>query len=190
MLRTTRSLSLFQRIPLRRFTTRPAPNSYSLKQALIVGVNKYNDSPLWCSIQDARSVEDKLKRMGFETTLLEDPSDSQLYESLMHFGVKRKPNDLAVFYFSGHGCEIQQENFLLASETPDQEWKPQFGKKAVVKMSLALELLALKAFNSQTLVILDTCRCNAFPAQAVKSGTVFSGIKNKVIRLLLVFLIF
>lgn len=72
------------------------------KEALVVGVKDYINSPLRNTLNDANDVSAKLKGMGFRVELSLDPTLKDFNKAQDRFESRLGPGVLALFYFSGH----------------------------------------------------------------------------------------
>ena len=71
------------------------------RAALCIGVSKYASSPLQNSANDAADMADALRSLGFQTTLLLEPSLTQMIDGVEEFAAALKPGGTAVFFFAG-----------------------------------------------------------------------------------------
>lgn len=84
-----------------------------MKAALLIGVSEYESgfSRLPSATKDIKAVQRVLldPRMGgfqeTEVITLADPGSQEMREALEAFFADRKPDDLLLFYFSGHGVK-------------------------------------------------------------------------------------
>lgn len=84
-------------------------------KAVAIGVSDYDHWPkLPYAVRDATEVADKLRQMGFETTLVLDPTSEQLKKTLagLAYEMGTEPDRALLLYFAGHG-----ENETLADKT-------------------------------------------------------------------------
>src|SRR4051812_32265669 len=81
--------------------------------ALIIGNNNYSMSPLQNAINDARLMDKALRAAGFKTILREDTTYTSMEESAAEFASLLGPDDTALFFYAGHGVQIENENFLV-----------------------------------------------------------------------------
>ena len=140
------------------------------RKALVIGINAYTSHPLSNCLNDASAVHEALERMGFTSTLILDCDIGTLLEGARSFVNSVMPDDIAFFYFAGHGVEaaIMQagkpttSNWLLAREVPESnEDLPRYALDA---HNLLAELEARGArFNA---LVLDCCRNNPLPQHA------------------------
>lgn len=148
--------------------------SFAARKALIIGNSSYSDSPLRNPVNDARAVENLLKNLGFQTTLKTNLDRRALESAIDAFVTSLNPVDEAVFYYSGHGAQIEGENFLipvgkvLVDET-DVKYDAVSANKATDKLSRA----------ALSIVILDACRDNPYKgARSANRGLVPMNIKS------------
>ena len=89
---------------------------YERKRALVIGINKYpRDSLLYC-VNDAKDLQTSLQRIGFDVSLGLDCNLNELYETVDIFLKSIQRNDLVLFYFAGHGKQMDDQNYLLPSD--------------------------------------------------------------------------
>ena len=85
------------------------------------------------------------------------------------FAARLGPNDLAFVHFSGHGVEIDGDNFLLPRDIP----KPQNNQKDTVKYEAIGLRRLISQFNSTgaraRVFVIDACRDNPFEQSGVRS---------------------
>lgn len=143
------------------------PANYSHRVALVIGNTRYLDKPLQNPGNDARMMRARLRDIGFTVLYHEDVKVGQIgdiYEQL-DATLQAKPGAAFVFYYAGHGTQIDGENFLPAVDAamtskfhmPSQSLDP----ARVIKISEA-------AKSAVRLIILDACRDN--PWQAAGRG--------------------
>src|SRR5262249_23383513 len=83
------------------------PLGNEARVALVVGIGNYSFNRLENPVNDAVDLGAALRRLGFETTVLIDPSRKQVYESLdtLERSLGR-PNSVGLFFFAGHGAQV------------------------------------------------------------------------------------
>lgn len=140
------------------------------RHALVIGIDDYTEVPaLMKARNDARAVHAALEAAGFEARLLLDSDGLTLFGALERFAARIEPGDEAVFFFAGHGVELNGENFLLPADIP----APNIGGDLLVRR-LALPVQeVLETMQGRgarlSLLILDACRDNPFPRQGTRS---------------------
>src|SRR5215469_7473410 len=127
--------------------------------ALIVGNSAYAKVPsLPNPAHDAQDVSAALTRLGFTVSTVTDADFDGMRRALLEFGRTARNADMAVFYFAGHGVEINSRNWLLPT---DAELKND-GDASTEAIGLQSAIQAVAAAKTLGLVILDACRNNPF----------------------------
>ena len=126
------------------------------KEALVVGVKNYASSPLRNTLNDAEDVAAKLKGMGFRVELSLDPTLKDFDKAQDTFESRLGPGVLAFYYFSGHGCEYQGDNYMCMKETPDNVDERRL-ERTSIQLGKLLEGIRNRG-AAFTVVILDACR--------------------------------
>ena len=85
--------------------------------ALVVGNDAYTDqSALRNAVNDARAVASALGEVGFAVTRVENADRARLTSALSAFAGSLRGDDVALFYFAGHGVQVDQENYLMPTD--------------------------------------------------------------------------
>lgn len=140
----------------------------SPRVALVIGNSGYQTSPLANPTNDAEDIADVLSQLDFDVTLLIDADFSEMSRAVSDFG-RELPGQggVALFYFAGHGMQVQGRNFLIPVES-DIQAEDEVPYKAI---DAGLVLSKMESAGSQTnILILDACRNNPF-ARSFRSGT-------------------
>ena len=142
----------------------PASGQAGRRVALVVGNDAYGtQTPLVNAVNDARSVASALGEVGFAVERLENATRAELATALADFGDSLRPEDVALFYFAGHGVQVGGVNYLIPTDYA--------GRSAS-----SLRLTALSAVDVQAMLgrarvamlVLDACRNN--PYRGVRGG--------------------
>jgi uncharacterized caspase-like protein len=135
--------------------------------ALVIGNGRYSDSPLRNPVNDASDVADKLRGLGFEVTLLTDAGQRKMERSIRDFGSKLARADIRLFYYAGHGIQVQGANYLIPV---DADVATEYDVKyEAVNANRVLDGMAA-AGNGVNILILDACRNNPF-ARSFRSAS-------------------
>ena len=81
--------------------------------ALVIGNGAYKEGPLRNPVNDARILKNVLMRAGFQVSLLENGNKRQMLKAVKDFGKKLRKSDVALFYFSGHGVQYMDRNWIF-----------------------------------------------------------------------------
>jgi uncharacterized caspase-like protein len=139
--------------------TAPAFAAPGGRYALVIGNSAYPDKPLKNPANDARDVARALERLGFDVQLKTDAKLREIEEAIGQFGAKLRRGGVGLFYYAGHGVQVQGVNYLvpigarLSSES-DVKYECVDAGRVLGKME--------DAGNELNLVILDACRNNPF----------------------------
>jgi uncharacterized caspase-like protein len=145
-----------------------APARAEKRVALVVGNNDYKNVPkLQKAVNDARTMGDTLKQLGFNVMVAENQSRQAFSETLLAFDAAVGPGDTAFFFYAGHGFEIAGQNFLLPTDVPAASaGQEELIRDASVLADRIIERLQNKNVRT-TILVLDACRNNPFE----RSGT-------------------
>lgn len=127
--------------------------------ALIIGNEAYPDSPLTNPVNDAQAVGDKLDRLGFGTLIHTDATHIEMEKGLKLFSSKLDSCDVALFFFAGHGMQIEGKNYLTAVDT-DFEGEID-AKHSSLPLDKVIETME-KGSNPTDIIMLDACRTNPY----------------------------
>ena len=136
--------------------------------ALVIGNNDYRNVPkLQKAVNDARTMGETLKQLGFTVMVAENQNRQQFSRSLLAFDNAVGPGDTAFFFYAGHGFEIAGQNYLLPTDVPAAtEGQEDLVRDASVLADRIVERLQNRQVRTSILVF-DACRNNPFE----RSGT-------------------
>jgi hypothetical protein len=133
-----------------------------IKKALCIGNAAYPGDPLINPSNDAESISRRLEALSFSCMLLKNASISQMDASIKAFSEELKDSDVGLFFFAGHGMQIDGENYLTAIDT--DFYDENAAKYSSHQLSRIIDVLE-KGTNSTSIVILDACRNNPYERQ-------------------------
>jgi hypothetical protein len=145
-----------------------APAQAEKRVALVIGNNDYKNVPkLQKAVNDARTMGDTLKQLGFSVMVAENQTRAAFSQTLLAFDAAVEPGDTAFFFYAGHGFEIAGQNFLLPTDVPAAgEGQEELVRDASILADRIIERLQNKKARTAILVF-DACRNNPFE----RSGT-------------------
>ena len=145
-----------------------APAQAEKRVALVIGNNDYKNVPkLQKAVNDARTMGDTLKQLGFSVMVAENQTRQAFSQTLLAFDAAVDPGDTAFFFYAGHGFEIAGQNFLLPTDVPAAgEGQEELVRDASVLADRIIERMQNKKVRTAILVF-DACRNNPFE----RSGT-------------------
>ena len=160
---TFRALILFAALAaatLARAEDKPALNGV----ALVIGQSKYEHiSPLPNPSNDARDMVGLLSDLGFDARSVSDRDAKKLKRDLERFVEDAEGADVAFLYYSGHGIEAGGENWLVPVDADLDSLDN--ADETLVALSNVMD--ELKATVPVAIVLLDACRTNPFPEDAL-----------------------
>jgi hypothetical protein len=131
--------------------------------ALVVGNANYRNVPkLKNSVRDAALVAKALRDVGFDVVEKTDVSRGGFEAAVKEAIGKAKGASTILFYFAGHGFQLNGRNYLVPTDAALKDRK----KIAEETMSLDDLIAQLSVRDRQTIVFLDACRDNPIPQSA------------------------
>lgn len=147
-----------------------APAHAEKRVALVIGNNDYRNVPrLQKAVNDARTMSDALKQLGFTVLFAENQTRAAFSETMLAFDKIVEPGDTAFFFFAGHGFEINGQNYLLptdiAAVTQGQEELIRDGAFAAERVISRLQTRGART----SIFVFDACRNNPFEATGTRA---------------------
>jgi len=129
------------------------------RTAIVIGNSNYLVGPLKNPANDAKAMTLQLKKMGFDVTTIIDAPRKVMVKSIRRWGQTLKKNDIGLFYYAGHGLQLNGQNYLVPIDAEiDSEENIEFES---VSLGEVLNQMG-SAKNSANIIILDACRNNPF----------------------------
>jgi hypothetical protein len=150
--------------------------------ALVIGNSDYNNSMVLKNpVNDANLMEGTLKSLGFNVVKLLNATKNDMMSAIRDFSAKLPENNVALFYYAGHGIQVNGQNFLIPTDAilnvPDDcKWE------AVSQTTVVEEFE--KVPDNINIVILDACRNNPFKSWdrgGVQSFRVMNAVTGTII---------
>src|ERR1700759_552210 len=145
------------------FLGQAVPAHAEKRVALVIGNNDYKNVPrLKTAVNDARTMGDTLKQLGFSVMVAKNLNRQQFSQTLLAFDNAVGPGDTAFFFYAGHGFEIAGQNYLLPIDVPAAtEGQEELVRDASVLADRIVERLQNRQVRTSILVF-DACRNNPF----------------------------
>ena len=135
--------------------------------ALVIGNSSYEASPLKNPANDAHVIAATLRRLGFEVDEKINLGYIPMHEAVENFGSKLSKGEVGLFYYAGHGMQVNGANYLIPVDARIND-ENEVRYKAV---DVGQVLAKMEQANSEVnIVILDACRDNPF-ARSFRSGS-------------------
>lgn len=154
--------------------------------ALVIGNRAYGGSdnltPLDNPINDATGMRRALEKAGFEVIYGENLDSEKMEDAIREFRRRLGPETAGLFYFSGHGIQVDGLNFLIPVGAPINS------KADVRNRALSADRILEEMEESRSplkIVVLDACRDSGPPGlksiarglaamQATPKGTIIA----------------
>lgn len=128
--------------------------------ALVIGNADYAEARnLKNPVHDAIDVSAKLSECGFTVATLLDCSHRKMEQALKEFKKALKDSDVGLFFFAGHGMQIDGNNYLAAVDT-DMTGEIE-AKHSSLPLNQVIDVME-RGPNASSIIILDACRNNPF----------------------------
>jgi hypothetical protein len=140
--------------------------------ALVIGNSAYASiGTLRNPVNDARAMNQALRSLGFEVTLLENASKAQIETGLRQFTQRLTPEAVSLVYYAGHGVQIGGRNYLIPVDARIETVASV--KAEAVDLDEVLAQIG-QGRSGTNIIILDACRDNPFtqPEMTVADGSV------------------
>jgi uncharacterized caspase-like protein/tetratricopeptide (TPR) repeat protein len=140
--------------------------------ALVIGNGRYANVPaLENPANDAADFARALRSVGFDVIEQNDASRETMTKALGDFSARLHGADVALFFYAGHGMQMNGENYLLPVDANIQT-AADLRFKTIVLADIQQEMESSGRVN---IIILDACRNNPFADRLAQSGRGVAG---------------
>ncbi len=128
--------------------------------ALVFGNSEYkNGTALKNPVNDANLIEATLKELNFEVLKHTNAGKAEMEKALVEFTQMLPSYNVALFYYAGHGIQVDGVNYLIPADAVIEE-KTSCKWEAISVSDIVSEFE--KYPDNINIVILDACRNNPF----------------------------
>jgi len=127
--------------------------------ALVIGNSAYGSGPLKNPVNDAADMAAALQKLGFKVVLKRNANLETMEEAIADFGNKLKRGGVGLFYYAGHGVQMNGINYLIPVNAKIN--KESDVRYRAIDAGQILDEMA-NANNGMNIVVLDACRDNPF----------------------------
>jgi len=126
--------------------------------AVVIGNNNYyGDAKLDNAINDANGMADVFTKLGYDVLFGQDTKIEDCTDILFKFENQLPKYDASIFYFAGHGFQLDGENYLAAVDCQVASPNKYHCSKTCITLTDVLGILK-KNSNKMNIVIIDACR--------------------------------
>ncbi len=149
--------------------------------ALVIGNSAYRHVPILANPRnDAADMAAKLKGLGFEVVSGSDLDLGGVRHSIRDFVNRLEGADMALFFYAGHGLQVNGENYLA----PVDAQLSSYIDLDFETVPINLILSAMERSTKINLVFLDACRDNPLAGNLSRSmGTRSSAVGRGLAKL-------
>jgi hypothetical protein len=128
--------------------------------ALVIGNSDYIAGPLLNPVNDARAMARVLRETNFEVLEYENVQNmADMKRAIREFGEKIQNGGVGLFYYAGHGIQINGKNYLIPVKA--EIYREEEVEYESVDVGFVLAQME-SAHNRMNIIILDACRNNPF----------------------------
>lgn len=131
----------------------------SSRHALVIGNAAYQSAPLKNPANDAYDMSRTLRALGFDVIHKENVGQKDMEKAIRDFGRRLRKGGVGLFYYAGHGMQVNGRNYLIPIDAEIYEEKDI--KYEAVDAGRILDEMHT-AGNNLNIVFLDACRSNPF----------------------------
>jgi len=153
--------------------------------ALVIGNAEYvHGGSLKNPVNDAVLMYQTLQNLGFEVNLLTNAELKDMQKSAIDFTNKVKDYDVALFYYAGHGVQVNGVNFLVPVDAKmDDELSAKYEAFDISDINYAFS----QNNDNLNIMILDACRDNPFRSWMRGGNTGFVAPGNQAAGTIIAF---
>jgi WD40 repeat protein len=138
------------------------PKSMKKKVALVIGNASYqHTNKLNNTVNDANEMASTLSQLGFDVIKITDGNYEQMKNAVYAFGDRVQDVDVSLFYYAGHGLEVEGTNYLVPVDADIQSALDV--KLKTIPLPGILRTIEVTNHEGLNMIILDACRNNPFP---------------------------
>ncbi len=127
------------------------------RTALVIGNGQYDVGQLKNPVNDATDMASTLQDRGFTVILKKNARQQEMEEAIRGFGRQLKRGGVGLFFYAGHGIQINGRNYLVPIGARIE--KETDAKYQAIDAEMVLDEMG-NAGNPMNIVILDACRDN------------------------------
>jgi len=148
-------------IEYKDYSAYSSKNTSEKRLALIIGNSNYNTAgqKLKNPVNDASLIASTLQELGFEVIINKDANKKNMENAIKEFSRKLPNYNVALFYYAGHGVQVDGNNYLIPVDAELKEKND--CKFEAVSVNFVVEEFE-KYPDNTNIVILDACRNNPF----------------------------
>ena len=156
-----------KRLEQQHYVKKATPEDKRRRIALVIGNGAYNRAALRNPVNDAKAMTKALTAAGFAVEQHLDVDLKQMNKAIRGFASKVTKGDVALFFYAGHGSEVNKKNYLIPVQEDIE------GSEEIASGSAEADSILAKIQSANpdlTIFVLDACRSNPYAATRGASG--------------------
>lgn len=127
--------------------------------AFVIGNNDYLEerAKLANAVNDATEISKVFERLGYDIISGYDCNTEMVCNLLAEYDSKINNYDASIFYFAGHGFQIDGENYLAAIDCPIENANQYICGRNSIRLTEITDIIK-KSTTSVNIIIIDACR--------------------------------
>ena len=140
-----------------------------VRLALVVGNSQYQAVPaLDNPSNDAADLAQALRGAGFEVIEQRDATREAMAKAAHEFSDRLRGADVALFFYAGHGLQMDGENYLLPVDAKIEN--PSDVRFNTINLADIQQEMEENGGGRANIIILDACRNNPFAEKLAQGG--------------------
>ena len=136
------------------------------KIALIIANSDYDIGKLDKPVEEAEYLIKALEKQGYDVQIGYNLDLTNMKKTIIEFSKKFNSYKSGIVYYAGHGFQIDGENYLVPTDTPQTDVLFEL-KSSLVNVDYVFE--AINDPKKSKIIILDACRNNPFKDKLASS---------------------
>lgn len=150
--------------------TKSGHTEFNKRLALVIGNANYMQAgKLNNTLNDASAMAQVLQELGFEVIKVMDGTYEQMKNAIYTFGDRIQDVNVSLFYYAGHGLEVDGTNYLVPVDANIQSALDV--KLKAIPLTGVIRTMEFTNDEGLNMLILDACRNNPFPTGKRSSGS-------------------
>lgn len=151
-------------------SNKTASNHFNRRLALVIGNGNYAQAgKLKNTLNDANAMAKVLEELGFEVLKVTDGTYEQMKTAIYTFGDRIQDVNVSLFYYAGHGLEVDGTNYLVPVDANIQSALDV--KLKTIPLTGIIRTMEFTNDEGLNMLILDACRNNPFPTGKRSGGS-------------------
>jgi hypothetical protein len=151
-------------------------HTFNKRLALVIGNGNYTQAgKLNNTLNDANAMAKVLQELGFEVIKVTDGNYEQMKTAIYTFGDRIQDVNVSIFYYAGHGLEVDGTNYLVPVDANIQSALDV--KLKTIPLTGIIRTMEFTNDEGLNMLILDACRNNPFPTGKRSSGSGLASIQ-------------